>query len=363
MFEFLHSVPVAVYAAFTASTITLAGLWLQNRGESARNVERLTHDASQRDREREMTIRRDVYLKAAEALAHAQDYLAGLANVDVSPQQQQTIIKGVGADLNKVHIVGSMPTVQAIVAANQFFAQAVSHLSLRRLPMQEITRAMEMQDAIIESAIARRDEALTTMKEMNRSGADNSKAWDVQHKIFHEEQRAIGAAFAEKERLQQELAQYQAKFLKRSAQAGLELGWLVVKANLAIRRELELDLDADEYLHLMQQSHAKLGDELDRFYQTIKESGAPDLSAEVATAAARETSREAPREAKAAEHPARVQVASEYAQRQLSTLARLNHDGRTPDNTAEEDYAGFDRRFNSKVTPIKRNLHKNPFRH
>ena len=81
LLHLLETIPAAVYAATTASTITLIGLSLQNRGESKRNFERLVHDARQRDREREMTLRRDVYLEAAEAMAQAQEYLAGFTNV------------------------------------------------------------------------------------------------------------------------------------------------------------------------------------------------------------------------------------------------------------------------------------------
>jgi len=313
----LESIPAAVYAATTASTITLAGLWLQNRGESARNIQRLDHDALQRDREREMTMRREVYLKAAEAMAHAQEYLAGLANTDVSPQQHEAIIKGVGADLNKVHIVGSMQTVKTIVEANQFFAHAVSDLSIHKFPITRITHEIEFEQMIIDSASARRDEALANMKEMNRSSTNNPKLWDVQNKIFNDEQKDIDEAFAKKEHLQRQLAQHQMDFLKRCAKAGLELGKLVVKANLAIRRELELHLDADEYLNLMRQSHETLGREVDDFHQKMKQTGIPELPKDMSiTAVSKNTSG-----VNANPYP---RVANHHALRRLRALSRLN---------------------------------------
>lgn len=269
----LESVPVLFYAATTASFITLLGIGLQNRGESKRNIERLTHDALQRDREREMALRRDVYLRAAEAMAQAQEYLAGFANTEISGQQHESMIKGVGADLNKVHIVGSMATVQAIVEANQFFVQAVADLSIRKLPVQQLAREIEFEQTAIDSAVARRDEALAGMKEMSRATSTDGHArlWELQNRIFNDEQADIDAALARKEQLQERFSQQQVELLRLSAQAGLEFGRLVTRANLAIRRELELPLDADEYLNLMQTSYDTLSRQVDIFHQRFKQ--------------------------------------------------------------------------------------------
>lgn len=315
LLQLLNAVPSAVYAATTASTITLFGLWLQNRGESRRNSERLDHDAGQRDREREMTLRREVYLKAAEAMAHAQEYLAGLANAEVSPQQHEAMIKGVGADLNKVHIVGSMPTIRAIVEANQFFAQAVSDLSVHKLPLRRIAQEIDYQQQVIASASARRDEALATMKEMTRTGGEHARAWDLQQKIFNDEQNEIDVALGKREGLQRELAQSQADFVKRCADAGLALGQLVVNANLAIRRELELGLDAPAYRELMEHSRDHLGRAVDFFHRSIRESEAPELGA------------------------APLATDSEHARRRLCVLARFNGGRARDDNGVTDELA------------------------
>jgi hypothetical protein len=284
--DLFEHVPVVFYAATTASIITLLGAWLQNRSESQRNMERLTHDAMQRDREREMALRREVYFRAAEAMAQAQEYLSGFASSEIAPQRQDAMIRGVGADLNKVHIVGSLPTVKAIVEANQFFVHAVADLSIKKLPLQQLVQEIEYEQRIIDSAAAQRDEALTTMKEMNRAGTDNRGLWEIQNRIFHDEQKDIDAALAKRERLQQTLAQRQLEFLRLCADAGLQFGKLVVKANLAIRRELELPLDAAEYLTLMQRSHDTLGREVEQFHQRIKHAVPTELT-ERATIAAK----------------------------------------------------------------------------
>lgn len=270
----LDAVPAAVYAAMTASSITLVGLWLQNRGESLRNLQRLEHDAWQRDREREMTLRREVYLRAAESLAQAQEYLAGLSRINDPSQEHEALIKGVGADLNKVHIIGSMATVQAVVEADQFFAHALSDLSVHKLPIAAIGREIVCEQEAVDSAIARRDEALAQLKEMTRTAKEDARAWDLHQRIFNDEQADIDAALARKERLQRQLGKHRLDFHQRCAKAGLELGQRVVNANLAIRRELELDLDAGSYRELMQKAHDRIATVLDDFHARAKQTAA-----------------------------------------------------------------------------------------
>jgi hypothetical protein len=58
--------PEVVWAAIISSLIAWFGVFLQNRNETKRNKLRLEHDAIQRDKEREMGLRREVYLGAKE---------------------------------------------------------------------------------------------------------------------------------------------------------------------------------------------------------------------------------------------------------------------------------------------------------
>ncbi len=263
-YRLLQSVPAIFYAITTGSTITLAGLYMQNRSESERNTERLRHDALMRDREREMTLRREVYLACAEALAHAQEYLAAFARD--ADGQYEALVKGIGADLNKVHIVGSLATVQAIVSANEFFVRSVADLSLARLPVKKLREEIKAEEQFVERASVRRDEALACMRDMDRAGTANSAFWAVQNQVLVETQAAIEAA-AERVRVcKADLAVQESALLRQSAKAGMAFGALVVKANVAIRHELELPLDADAYLDLMARSQEVLARHVDQFH-------------------------------------------------------------------------------------------------
>jgi len=267
VFALLKSVPAIFYAITTGSTITLCGLYMQNRSESERNTQRLRHDGLMRDRERDMALRREVYLKSAEALAHAQEYLAAFSREELPTAQHEALIKGIGGDLNKVHIVGSLPTVEAIVAANEFFVRSVANLSVESLPVKRLREEIRAEEMALGSAHARRDEALIRMREMDRTQTTDSAFWDVQNQMLVEAQGAIENAMERMRDLKERRAVREADLLRNGANACIAFGALVVRANLMIRRELELPLDADAYLGLMEKSQESLARSVDNYHE------------------------------------------------------------------------------------------------
>lgn len=65
MLEVLAFVPEAVWAAVGGALLTLLGVAFQNRAETRRLKVRLAHEAEQRTRERDLQLRRDLYLQTS----------------------------------------------------------------------------------------------------------------------------------------------------------------------------------------------------------------------------------------------------------------------------------------------------------
>jgi hypothetical protein len=80
-------VPVAA-----GSIITLFGVWLQSRSEAGRLKRQLQHDAEQREKERQMDLRREVFLGAAETLGRQSEYINLFSKVDFDFWKDQELI-------------------------------------------------------------------------------------------------------------------------------------------------------------------------------------------------------------------------------------------------------------------------------
>lgn len=82
--DLLRSIPDVVWSGVIASTVTLTGVVVLDRSNTARLKIQLQHDAQENAKEHTATLRREVYLSAAEELTRANSYLGGLSQTDLS---------------------------------------------------------------------------------------------------------------------------------------------------------------------------------------------------------------------------------------------------------------------------------------
>jgi hypothetical protein len=147
--------PGLIWSGLVGALIALVSSFLTNWGNNRRLRQQLDHDLAQRkaqlshDEERqriqlahdsdehrigrEMSLRRDVYLDAAEATGSLQEYISNSARTDLPETERLSLIKGSTGVLNKVHVVGSNETIKAFTGVQLAFARGVFNVEEQRL--------------------------------------------------------------------------------------------------------------------------------------------------------------------------------------------------------------------------------------
>ena len=110
----LWTAAIAFVATLNAGGMSLAGVVLTNRDARKRLAKQLEHDSTERTREREMALRRDVYLEAAANIARVSHIMGRLANVGDETAAQE--LGDTFAALARVQLTGSNETVHAVMA-------------------------------------------------------------------------------------------------------------------------------------------------------------------------------------------------------------------------------------------------------
>ena len=119
IFAFLKSVPDVVWSGVLASVITLSGVFLTNRSHTKRLRIQLQADAVEKDKERVSNMRREVYLKAAEELTRAMNYLTSLPQRDFTALNTNEELKEFFASSSKLQLVSEPQTA---LLANKLMA-------------------------------------------------------------------------------------------------------------------------------------------------------------------------------------------------------------------------------------------------
>ena len=146
MEEFLHSfvgtawaVIAAIVGSCSALIVSVVGVW-NSRKQLRIQLEQQSHEFKTG---REMTLRRDVYLEAAVAIARATNSLNELADVRAPGLELTRQYAADFATIAKVHVVGAAETVEALMRITQLLGDAQAELNSARLPVLDLQRELE----------------------------------------------------------------------------------------------------------------------------------------------------------------------------------------------------------------------------
>lgn len=258
----------AIVPVATGSLLTLFGVWLQSRFESNRLKTQLQHDAEQREKERQMDLRKEVFLSAAETLGKQAEYINLFGKVDFDFWKEQEILRGNIGVAYKIHLIAGLETVEAYSRANQCWAEAIMELSKKRLNVEAVKAELSNKDSLIALLTNYRDEALASMKALINSGNSSQEAHQFHKKRFDDLQGEISDEFIRKKQLHLDLARLLIDISVAGIASQTEFAKRLLAVNLAARREVDLPIDEDRYRELQatimtevqQVSHAYIED-------------------------------------------------------------------------------------------------------
>lgn len=248
MLELLKQIPEVVWAALLASLLTLSGVVLSNRNSRSQTLAQLDHDSNQRNREREMNLRREVYLQAAEAIARGQNILTRLTDLNLSEQEMGAQFSVDSSTLAKIQIVSTNETVQAVSAFQQELASAYLELILKRVRLLERKRSIELLTEFIDRSQAEQNRLIDLMKKLNLEGNADQRLWKVIGDNFEFQKEQHKKYMEERNELWAEQNKAHLSFAKLCFLRFVEVSKLVPPAVFASREELELPIDKEAYL-------------------------------------------------------------------------------------------------------------------
>jgi len=280
--------PDLIWSGVVGAFIALAGAFLANWGHSKRQKQQLnhdlavhkdqhahdeerqriqlSHDSEERRTEREMGLRRDVYLAAAAATGNLQEHLAHSARLDIPESDRIKLLKDNTGVLNKVHLVGGSETLRAFSGIQLSFARGTISVEEGRLAI--------LKKNIDIDALRRELDELQKKRENISEAAKEAIATDAEHRGFLEEYHSISEAiegqFNLLDQAQDRLFALQLELGQRSFEATLQLQEALMVAVLAARSELGFKLNVHEYEASMAEHRSLLRTEFDAFFKRMK---------------------------------------------------------------------------------------------
>lgn len=282
----LSLVPATFWGVVFGAFFSILSVHLTNRASTTRLEQQFDHERMLKTKEREIALKKDIYLEAAEAVSVALSAIVNISNLEIADDKVMEEYVKKSPVFAKAQVVGGHKTINAILEfTGEFGAQSLRLFAFRHQLMAEKAKATLLG----EQAAQFRKEAdrfLELKKQFNLDLMVDDKKWGVLDSSFEfEHQRSI-AANQERRELVRQLEIKRHEFLTKCAQASLTLSPMVIPMLEAVREELELPLPSAEYRVSVEKSIANQRARVDEYLGNVSaelskppmEQKAPSLS-------------------------------------------------------------------------------------
>lgn len=139
LFNLVNNIPPYLWGSILGACFalmgTLVGSYLTNRGNDRRLREQFKHEREVKNREREMVLRKEIYMNAAEAIHAAIMVIPRLSQLEVPYDKLTNEYLSKASAMAKIHIVATEPTIKAVLSFSSELAAILMQLTARRVAL------------------------------------------------------------------------------------------------------------------------------------------------------------------------------------------------------------------------------------
>jgi hypothetical protein len=265
----LEKIPATFWGVVIGSFFSILGVALSNRASDKRQRSQFDHEHILKTKEREMALRKDIYLAASEAIAAGANAIARIGNLDLPNDQVMQNYEQKAPAILKVHLIGNDKTVKTLADfTGEMNAVMLKLLSIRfNLVMQK--NGVISIDTHLNRSLSEQEQNLELLKQYNIDGYTDHQKLQALNKNIDYIQRVITDAISRREILVSSLYPKQIELMQTCLSENLRLSNLLIPVVVATRLELELPLNEESYSQVIAEGIAKQESAFNDFVQNM----------------------------------------------------------------------------------------------
>jgi uncharacterized protein YneF (UPF0154 family) len=262
--EVLRLIPTGVWLAIVGLLSAILGAVIGQWGVSRQ----LRHDSDQRRLDREMSIRREVYLAAVEGVAQLQEYLGSFAKTDMAVDEHEALSRGAFGKINKVYLVAQLETISTVLGIYDAFSSAAVGLGEKKLEIMLLAERAKRSAADSERATQHTQQVGVAVGAAGQSGrGDLLEPLIAELKTAETESQALlSLVSAANDRLNEA----KIRLIAEVSNEAQEFGKASELALLSVRRELGFQIDEEAFRRMMSESGQRTQQEIAKWVQKLE---------------------------------------------------------------------------------------------
>lgn len=271
LFSLLHRIPNVIWSGVIASILTFFGVLYSDRSNTRRLRIQLKHDGDEKARERVATLRRDVFLSAAEELNKVNSYLGSLTQMDIVKANIGDGLQGFYTAAAKLQLVAEPKTA---LLANQLVV-SYTELFLRIMPnlgrIQEARTEVELNGVFYDKAQVQVDRILAQMAHLNESAQMTQPVFMALQQAFVNNQKQTVDYAEARSVAWEKLNRLSADFIRQLLSEFTLILESQIPLLIEIRRDLGLTTELGVFREQLKEGYKKLSTQMEITLRTLQE--------------------------------------------------------------------------------------------
>lgn len=268
--QIFQGIPDVIWSGIIASFLTLSGVLISNRSNTTRLMKQLTHDRDEKVKERTMTLRRDVYLKATEELVKLNALLASLPQQDMAKGNFGEGFIGFQTASARLQLVAEPQTTLLAMRLSATYGELFLDLMQHLMILAKAKVDIQVADELYTKANNEVQRILSVMTQHNETGKPDQQAFEALQRSFAFSQEQASSFAASRSAGWAAFNQGNIAFTRNLFLRMREIAPQQMKLMAEIRRDLSLNGDLSEVEAEMQRQFDRMAEKLSQFLQTME---------------------------------------------------------------------------------------------
>jgi hypothetical protein len=265
----IHGVPDVLLSGVVASVLTLigtlGGVIATNWGNTNRLKLQLEHDRSEQAKERLATLRRDLYLKAAESVARGLAYFGSMPQLDFTKPGSDEPIRNVLAVGAQLQLVVNQGTAELIAELIATYGELQMRLMPKVLPIHGLRSDIAIKTESYDNAMRENKRALAAMTEYSESGIRDHALFERLNATATNSRELFKRYGDERTELWNKITTLNRQYLRDLLPEMRRLAEIQIRVMVELRRDLDVGGDIEVFMQIMERQLERVQQAVDAF--------------------------------------------------------------------------------------------------
>lgn len=269
--HYIEAIPDIIWAALMGSALTLFGVMLSNRSSTKNLLRTLAHEAREKAADRIHSLRKDIYLRAAEEMAKVSNFFGRIPQLDPTKENIADGLSGFFAASMKLQLVAESATAKLANELTARYTEILFALIPKASPAHTLQANISIASELIEQKQAEAARALAEMTQLNETGRPDPPRFEALQRSFEYSQQAVTRLAEDRSKSfdarNVSLREYTVALLEHMR----SVGPLQMRLAASIRSELALASEQSDYEAQAQANFERIDNAMKQFLASLEE--------------------------------------------------------------------------------------------